>query len=129
MQAAATACLFSARRNPTLRTSSGTKPFKDFKGFDVLSWTGDEAHRGAANLFVVGSVEEGNLANAVSDYGYDPVYQLIKAQHRTGYDDCPVNLKDYDLVHSPLKDETVSFSAKIKAPKKSDCPELEINDA
>jgi hypothetical protein len=38
-------------------------------------------------------------------------------------------LKDHDLVHSPLKDETVSFSAKIKAPKKSDCPELEINDA
>jgi hypothetical protein len=38
-------------------------------------------------------------------------------------------LKDHDLVHSPLKDETVSFSAKIKALRKSDSPELEIKDA
>ena len=30
------------------------------------------ARRGAANLFVIGSIEKGNLANAVSNYGYDP---------------------------------------------------------
>jgi hypothetical protein len=37
-----------------------------FKGFKVLL---DEAHRGATNLFVIGSIEKGNLANAVSWVG------------------------------------------------------------
>ncbi|KAN0069654.1 hypothetical protein V8E54_011960 [Elaphomyces granulatus] len=92
-----------------------------FKGFEVLSWTGDEARRGAANLFVISSIEGGNLANAVSDYGYHPAYRLnlnleqdAMAALRTVLDGGP--LKDHGSVGLVFCED--------KSPQEIRCPPI-----
>ncbi|KAN0070022.1 hypothetical protein V8E54_011603 [Elaphomyces granulatus] len=97
----------------------------------MLSWR-EKNGKKAANLFIVGKLGRGNLASSESEYG-DPAYrlELIIDQETTMaiqniLKDGP--LKGLDDVRSPVLGNSTIFSAKLKNLRRTDAPELGVDD-
>jgi hypothetical protein len=102
-----------------------------FRGSHVLSWKGEQAHRGAVNLFLIGHLFKSDLATAVSDYEAGYRLELVLERDALTALQSILNngpLKDATDPYSPLKGRMVTFSLKLKALQKSEAPDIEIHD-
>jgi hypothetical protein len=96
---------------------------------EILSWTGEEEHRGAVNLFVIGSLRKASLV--AEDSEYDPAYRLDLALEQDTMTSLQKilstgPLKDSDFASSPLRGHSASFGVKLKTLQKADAPNTDI---
>lgn len=106
-----------------------------FRGSHVFTWKGEQAHRGAVNLFLIGHLFKSSLATAFSDY--EPGYrlELVLEQNALMALQSILNngpLKDETKTesdfYSPLRGRMAMFSVKLKVLQRSDAPNIEPCD-